>query len=125
MSEKDQALEGPVLSLLDILENLGDGVIDRIEIEDGLPTKVVLAGNTTVLRDSSTRPVWLTVTEAAKLLVKDVSGVDLAKARVRVSRAADAGKFRTNGEKGRRRRIDRDSFRAWWLERREQDFAGR
>ena len=122
-SEEDQAIEGPVLALLDILENLGDGVIDRIEIEDGLPTSVVLAGARTVLRDSSNRPIWLTVTEATKLLLRDVSGADLSKARARVSRAADAGKFRTNGEKGRRRRIDRDSFSTWRLEQRDQDGA--
>lgn len=64
---------------------------------------------------------WLTVTEGAQLLLQDVSGLDLEKAKARVSKAATAGKFRTNGQSGAARRIDCDSFSTWRLEQRERD----
>lgn len=64
---------------------------------------------------------WITVTAAAKLLLEDVSGIDLGKAKARVSKAAGEGRFRTNGKDGRDRRIDRDSFSTWRLEQREKD----
>lgn len=64
---------------------------------------------------------WITVTAAAKLLLDDVSGIDLGKAKARVSKAAGEGRFRTNGKDGRDRRIDRDSFSTWRLEQRERD----
>lgn len=67
---------------------------------------------------------WLTVTEAAELLLNDVSGIDIDRAKARVCRAAAGNKFRTNGESGRRRRIDRDSFSTWRLEQRKRDIAG-
>lgn len=71
-----------------------------------------------------TRPgTWLTVTEAAKLLLDDISGIDLNKAKARVSKAAGDDLFRTNGKTGRERRIDRDSFSTWRLEQREKDLA--
>lgn len=66
---------------------------------------------------------WITVTDAAKLLLTDVSGIDLNKAKARVSKAAGEGRFRTNGKDGRNRRIDRDSFSTWRLEQREKDLA--
>ncbi|MEZ6233391.1 MAG: hypothetical protein R3B68_04305 [Phycisphaerales bacterium] len=64
---------------------------------------------------------WITPTEAARLLMKDVSGLKDGAAKVRVTRAADAELFRTNGKSGRDRRIDRDSFSSWRLEQREKD----
>lgn len=64
---------------------------------------------------------WITVTAAAKLLLADVSGIDLKKAKARVSKAAGEGRFRTNGRDGRDRRIDRDSFSTWRLDQREKD----
>lgn len=66
---------------------------------------------------------WITVTAAAKLLLADVSGIDLDKARARVSKAATEHRFRTNGKSGQNRRIDRDSFSTWRLEQREKDLA--
>lgn len=66
---------------------------------------------------------WITVTAAAKLLLDDISGIDLDKAKARVSKAANEGKFRTNGKKGAARRIGRDSFSTWRLEQREKDLA--
>jgi excisionase family DNA binding protein len=66
---------------------------------------------------------WLTVTEAAELLLEDVSGLDLQRAKARVSKAANEQRFRTNGRRGRDRRIDRDSFSTWRLEQREKDLA--
>ncbi|MDP6634840.1 MAG: hypothetical protein QGG42_08090 [Phycisphaerae bacterium] len=68
-------------------------------------------------------PETLTVTEAAKLLMAVVSGIDVKKARARISKAADAGKFKTNGQKGRSRRIDQDSFNTWRFEQMEKDLA--
>jgi len=65
----------------------------------------------------------LTVTEAARLLMAVVSNIDLKKARARVSKAADAGKFKTNGQKGRWRRIDQDSFNTWRFEQMEKDLS--
>ncbi len=64
---------------------------------------------------------WITVTTAAKLLLTDVSGIDVKKAKARVSKAAGEGRFRTNGKDGRERRIDRDSFSTWRLAQREKD----
>jgi hypothetical protein len=66
---------------------------------------------------------WITVTAAAKLLLDDTSGIDLDKAKARVSKAANEGRFRTNGKKGAARRIDRDSFSTWRLEQREKDLS--
>lgn len=66
---------------------------------------------------------WITVTAAAKLLLEDVSGIDLNKAKARVSKAANEGKFRTNGKKGSARRIGHDSFSTWRLEQRAKDLA--
>jgi len=63
----------------------------------------------------------LTVTEAAKLLLDDIYGIDLKKARSRVSAAADRNKFKTNGKKGPARRIDRVSFDSWRLKQYKQD----
>ena len=64
---------------------------------------------------------WLTVTECAGLLMEGVSGLDMQTPKARVSKAATAGRFRTNGKTGTARRIDRDSFSTWRLEQRERD----
>ena len=66
---------------------------------------------------------WLRVTDAGRLLLSDVSGITLAQAKARVTKAANEGKFRTNGETGHARRIDPDSFSTWRLEQREKDLA--
>lgn len=66
---------------------------------------------------------WITVTEAARLLLDDVSGIELPKAKARVSKAASGEKFTTNGKQGQARRIDRESFSVWRLEQRERDLA--
>jgi len=64
---------------------------------------------------------WLSVTEAAELLRRDLPGLDLKKARSRVSTAANRGKFKTNGGTGKGRKIHRDSFSRWRLEQRDTD----
>lgn len=64
---------------------------------------------------------WLTVSECAELLLNDISGLDIDKAKARVSKAASSGKFGTNGKTGSARRVDRDSFSTWRLEQRERD----
>jgi DNA-binding response OmpR family regulator len=66
---------------------------------------------------------WLTVKQCALMLLDDVSGLDLQKAKARVSWAAGAGKLKTNGKKGPGRRIERHSFSTWRLEQRERDLA--
>ena len=66
---------------------------------------------------------WITVTKAAEQLLDDVSGINLGKAKARVSKAAGEGRFRTNGKEGRDRRIDQDSFSTWRLEQRAKDLA--
>jgi len=65
--------------------------------------------------------VWLTVTEAASLLTTDVSGITLDQAKARVSKAATTGRVRSNGRRGRDRRIDADSLSTWRLELRERE----
>jgi len=64
---------------------------------------------------------WITVTAAAKLLLEVVSGIDLGKAKARVSKAAGEGHLRTNGKEGRERRIDRGSFSIWQREQQKKD----
>lgn len=64
---------------------------------------------------------WITVTEAGDMLTTDVSGITLEQAKARVSRAATAGKFTTNGKKGKDRLIERGSFTIWRMEYREKD----
>lgn len=66
---------------------------------------------------------WLTVTEAAKLLVDDLSFPTIKEARARVSRAAGLKKFRTNGKKRLERRIHRESFNGWRLDQRNKELA--
>jgi len=73
------------------------------------------------LRPEVPEAQWLTVSECATLLLKDVSGIDMKKAMSRVSFAGTEGKFRTNEKKGPARRIERVSFDAWRLEQRERD----
>ncbi len=63
------------------------------------------------------------MTEAAELLMDVVSGLDLALARSRVSRAAGDEKFRTNGKTRTARRIDRGTFNTWRFEQRAIDLA--
>jgi hypothetical protein len=64
---------------------------------------------------------WLTVTEAAIEPMDCVSGLTIDKAKSRVSFAATNGKFTTNGQKGKDRRIEKNSFSSWLLEQREID----
>jgi hypothetical protein len=61
-----------------------------------------------------TEPEWLTVTQAAS-----VSGCS----RGEISRAADNGSLKSNGEKGRERRIDAAHLALWQLRRAERKEA--
>jgi CheY-like chemotaxis protein len=63
---------------------------------------------------------WLTVTQAAELLMHDVPGLDLAKARARTSTAASRQEFSVAGTR-KGRRIDPVSFAAWRLQQRDRD----
>lgn len=68
---------------------------------------------------------WITVTSAAKELIKELSHfdvqLDLNAAKVRVTRDANSGRLRTNGKKQQTRRICRDSFSAWCLTERDKE----
>ena len=64
---------------------------------------------------------WLTVKDAAILLMNDICGLSLQLAQSRVSRAASNGEFCTNGQKGRERRIAKNSFSTWRLKQRDKD----
>ena len=67
---------------------------------------------------------WLTVTDAAKLLMQDLPWLTLERARARVSRAGGKdSKFTTNGIKGGKHRIEPNSFDSWRLKQRDLDLA--
>lgn len=66
---------------------------------------------------------WLTVTEAATLVMEDFPHLGLDSARVRVSRAASVGQVTTNGQTGRERRVGRQSLDAWRLAERDRNLA--
>jgi hypothetical protein len=63
---------------------------------------------------------WLTVTQAARLLTRDVPGLDMAKARSRISTAAGREEFEFDGDR-KNRRIEPVSFNAWRLKQRDRD----
>jgi hypothetical protein len=69
---------------------------------------------------SQTQPEWLTVTEAAKRHLDDVDGMTLARAKVKISRACEAGLIIARG-RGRDRRVDPVSLDSWRLTERERD----
>jgi len=101
-------------------------ILDDVMSIDDAGLQVELAG----LTNRPTRPhvtliesKWLTVTEAAKLLMQDLPWLNIKKARARVSKAANTEQFETNGHKGTNRRIDRDSFSTWRLAQRDLDLA--
>jgi DNA-binding response OmpR family regulator len=66
---------------------------------------------------------WLTVTDAAELLIRDVPNLDLAKARSRISTAAGRKEFTFTGAR-KDRRIEPNSFAAWRLKQRDRDLDG-
>lgn len=63
---------------------------------------------------------WLSVTQAARLLVRDLPGLDIRKARSRISTAAGRNEFRFTGSR-KARRIEPVSFDAWRLRQRDHD----
>lgn len=66
---------------------------------------------------------WLTVTDAAKRFMEAdvVFDLTLENARSRISEACRRGIIKTNGEKGRGRRINPDSLSAWFMAVRERE----
>lgn len=64
---------------------------------------------------------WLTVTDCARLLMRDLPHLTLKRAHARVSKAANTGQFATNGKRGPERRIERVGFDAWRLAQRDHD----
>ena len=63
---------------------------------------------------------WLTVTQAAELLMHDVLGLELTKARSRISTAAGRKEFQFSGDR-KDRRIEPNSFASWRLRQRDRD----
>jgi len=73
-----------------------------------------------VTADDGDADGWLTVTQAAKLLTRDVPGLDMAKARSRISTAAGREEFEFDGDR-KSRRIEPGSFALWRIEQRDRD----
>jgi len=71
-------------------------------------------------KDGADGEKWLTVTQAAKLLARDLPSLDIRKARSRISTAASRGEFKTTGSR-RSRRVEPVSFDAWRLKQRDRD----
>ena len=67
----------------------------------------------------STTGVWLTVTQAAKLLVHDVPFLNVTKARARISAAAGRKDFTFTGDR-KDRRIEPGSFADWRIKQRDR-----
>ena len=73
------------------------------------------------LRPPIQETTWLSVSQAASLLVNDLPFLDAKKAMARVSKAAESCKFVTNGKQRAARRVERISFDAWRLQQRDRD----
>lgn len=63
---------------------------------------------------------WLTVTQAAELLMHDVPGLSMAKASSRISTAAGRKEFKFAGVR-QDRGIEPNSFASWRLKQRDRD----
>lgn len=74
----------------------------------------------TVAATTREAPEPLTVTAAAQLLMRDIPGLNLDRARARVSKAAGRDEFEHTGT-FRARRIDPVSFDLWRLRQRDRD----
>lgn len=98
---------------------------DLIRIRAGnvlLDLKEVL-NRTTMPHPNAKVERWISHKEASTLLLEVVSGIDLAKAQARVSKAVGEGAFHTNGLKRTQLRIDYGSFMAWRREEQQRDLA--
>ena len=67
---------------------------------------------------------WLTVSEAARLHVSDVDGINLRAATMKIPRACTKGQIVCSGTNSRRR-IEPNSLDAWRLEQREKNLDRR
>lgn len=104
--------ETPTLSVAELLVwRDGDSVPDVTAITAALQS----------IRPPTPAEQWLTVTQCAELLAKDLPSIDLPRAKARVSKAASSGKLTTNGKTRDDRRIERQSFDAWRLQQRDRD----
>lgn len=104
--------------LANLIESTHDA-INTLQQPGTLPTRAPQDAKAPVLLADDKRD-WFTVTHAAELLMKDIPELTLEKAKSRVSKAAGEKKFVTNG-KGRARRIETISFKAWRLDQRDRD----
>lgn len=71
------------------------------------------------MADSNDTSNWLSVTRAAELLMKDVPGLALAKARSRISTAAGRQEFKFTGSR-KERRIEPHAFDSWRIKQRDR-----
>ncbi|MFO0839579.1 MAG: hypothetical protein U1D55_13770 [Phycisphaerae bacterium] len=104
--------ETPTLSLAELLV-WPDG--------DSTPDVTAIVAALQSIRPPTPSEQWLTVTQCAELLAKDLPSIDLAKAKARVSKAASSRKLTTNGKARDERRIEQQSFDAWRLQQRDRD----
>jgi CheY-like chemotaxis protein len=88
----------------------GPAVVGQAE-----PATPTPSGDAEIAREN-----WLTVTQAAGLLVHDLPSLNIKKARSRISTAASRHEFKTTGER-MNRRIEPNSFAAWRLKQRDRD----
>jgi hypothetical protein len=79
---------------------------------------------TVTIRLNAAKPArpWLTVSEAARLHIDDVDGMNLHRAIVKISRACNAGRIASEGA-AFKRRLEPNSLDAWRLAEREKDLA--
>jgi len=84
------------------------------------PPAVTAAKPSPPADDNGNGKGWITVTQAAALLIRDVPSLDLPKARSRISIAAGRNEFTLDGER-KERRIEPVSFDAWRLKQRDRD----
>lgn len=98
-------------------ECLGEGYVASTPCYAGASYRITARGKRLLgAEDATASAPWLIVTEAAGILMQSFPTLDLSKARSRVSWACGKKKFRSNGETGRGRRIERTGFLAWVYE---------
>lgn len=90
-------------------------IMDRLRAQGRLEYTITFATGAT-----GAEPGWLTVSDAARLHLDDVAGLDLPQAKSRIHYACERGRIRSVGT-GRDRRIDPVSLNAWRLAQRERD----
>jgi CheY-like chemotaxis protein len=97
-----------------------DRVIKKVMGQDARGLVTSKAPAATVKAGDGDTSGWLTVTQSAELLLRDLPSLNLAKARSRISTAAGRKEFKFAGSR-KGRRVDPVSFDAWRLKQRDRD----